>query len=84
MKVVFRNNFFGPNHTLYRKDTEYDVPAEWKKILPSTTEILEEPKKSNPKQADTKKAEVKDEDDPKAIAKAQEDEVKKILEGKTK
>lgn len=78
MKVIFNNDFFGPNHTLYRKDTEYDVPDEWKDLLPKGAKVLKESKKAEVKQADPK------ENDPKSVAKAQADEVQKILEGKTK
>lgn len=78
MKVMFKNSFFGPDHTLYRKDEEHDVPAEWKDILPEGTIILDQPKKADLKQAKPS------EENPKAAAKDSEDEVKKILEGKTK
>lgn len=82
MKVVFKNSFFGPDHTLYRKEREYDIPAEWKEILPKGTVILDEPKKSSVKQADKKEA--NPEENPKEVAKASAEEVQKILEGKTK
>lgn len=89
MKVLFKNSFFGPDHKLYRKEEEYDVPAEWKGILPKTAIIVKEAKKADVKQADKKETPVKEkeaskENDPKAIAKEQAAEVDKILKGKTK
>jgi hypothetical protein len=82
MKVQFQNSFFGPDHTLYRKDTVYDVPAEWKDTLPKGAQILEEAKKSSVKQANRKEADP--EENPKQVAKNSAEEVQKILEGKTK
>lgn len=85
MKVEFANNFFGPNHVLYRKDVVYDLPNEWKKLLPKTANIIEEPKKASVKQATVKKeASTPDENDPKEVAKKQAEEVENILNGKTK
>tara|TARA_R110000851_G_scaffold287513_1_gene441502 strand:- start:10885 stop:11262 length:378 start_codon:yes stop_codon:yes gene_type:complete len=54
MKVLLNNGYFGPDGILYGKG-EHELPDAWKKLLPSTAEILAEAKKGSVAQADKPK-----------------------------
>ena len=43
MKVYFKNSWFSPNGTRYRKGRSYEIPDEWADQLnENSTEILED------------------------------------------
>ena len=43
MKVYFKNSWFSPNSTRYRKGRSYEIPDEWADQLnEKSTEILED------------------------------------------
>lgn len=42
MKVFFKNSWFSPRGTRYRKQRSYEIPDSWAESLPATAEILED------------------------------------------
>lgn len=42
MKVYFKNAWFSPRGTRYRKGRSYLIPDEWETFLPATAEVLDE------------------------------------------
>ena len=43
MKVRFKNNWFGPDGTLYRASrSPHSLPNDWKEKLPKSAEVLDE------------------------------------------
>lgn len=73
MKVKFRQNWFGPNGSRFRRDGVYDVPDEWKARLPKSVTVIEEAPVVEPEPEPTPEPEVVAVEDEKPLTKVKAD-----------